>query len=246
MHTFNVALEPISVLGQEVKGKKAVVRTDTKDTLGIVSDNYKIITHGEALGAIEKALGKKVEPKVTIAKNGALMFATYTLKDVQGEVAKGDIVGMQFTAINSYDGTTTLRISLGGLRLVCLNGMVVSDHFYRFSIRHTGEAQIEVAKLAEKMEGLTESFQKSLKYMKAMTETRLKGGEAAIFDQENTKLPSYLIDAAQEEYQRAGDESVWGGYNALTYAITHSMRRESPQTAIRYGRIAWASARALV
>lgn len=247
-HTFPVSLTKVYTINQEgkhsdgyaeVSGRRAVERLDTRQVLGIVSDKYEIITHEEVIRGFREALGgTDFSEKISLTRNGAHMWATYTLKNHTLEVVKGDVVGLQFTAKNSYDGMTALQFSLGALRLVCLNGMVMGNRFFSYQQRHFGkDVHVDIETLTEKIGILAEKFEKQLPMMQLMTKAPYTGD----FTEEGLakRLPAYLIEAAVEEFKKGGDQSNWGFYNALTHAITHHMRRESPEAQLRYGRNAW-------
>lgn len=253
---FQVAKEPIFVLGSEVGGKKAIVRQDTGKVLGIVSDKYEVIEHGAVIDGFRQALGESTAfgEKISITKGGAHLFATYTLKHRTVEVKKGDIVGFQFTVKNSYDGTNMLQLTLGAMRLVCLNGMVMSRRFFGYSQRHYGEnaGMASQEAIGEAIASLALQFDKQVPFMQAMAARELDKSthvlRGALFEssKEELNLPEYLCTAAFDEYAKAGDGSLWGYYNAITFAITHNMRRESPQAQLQYGRIAWERAVAIL
>lgn len=241
VHTLNQALEPV-----EIKGRMAVVRTDTEKVVGIVSDQYKILRHAEVIQAFHDAIGSGAEQrKLTVVRNGAQMYANYRIKNVEGEVRKGDVVGMDLTVKNSYDGTNTLQIMLGALRLVCENGMVISKGFVGLSQKHVGaNAQVKVDEIRERVAEASVQFIKQLSVMRAMAQHEIGSmapSSIDMFEKERVKLPQYILDLAAAEYGRAGDRTMWGVYNAYTSAITHSMKRESPAAQIGYGKVAWSA-----
>ncbi len=144
---------------------------------------------------------------------------------------------MQFIVKNSYDGTNTLQIALGAFRLVCTNGMVIGKRFFGYSQRHIGsQIGIDANLLKGKVGQLADQFQNAIPTMQAMVTTPIIDGSVRY--EGIDKLPDYIVKTAGEEYAKAG-KNVWDFYNALTFAITHHMRRNSPQKQIEYGRIAW-------
>lgn len=248
---FEVAREPIFVQGREVKGKKAIVRADNgAPVLGIVSGKYEVIKHRDVIEGFREALKGdnfgSFNERISLTKNGAHLFATYRFEDQRVEVKKGDFTSFQFIVKNSYDGTNTLQISLGAYRLVCSNGMVIGNRFFGYSQRHIGtKVGVDVSVLKESIGELAETFKGTLPTMQKMVETHFSEtatfrGEA--FEPEHTKLPEYLCKEAYDQFVVGQDGSVWGYLNAYTHAITHSMKRNSPQTQIEYGRKAWALA----
>lgn len=60
-------------------------------------------------------------------------FVRFQSNDLKTKVAGHDLF---LRVSNSYDGTSSLRISLDILRLVCLNGMVAPRAIFQFSVTH--------------------------------------------------------------------------------------------------------------
>lgn len=250
-HDFAVELEEIYTAGtggmRGVPGRKAVIRQDTRDVLGVVSNNYVLLSHGQVVDSFRRALeGYDYTEKIQLAKNGAHMFATYKLNTVQVEVKKGDIVSLQFIVKNSYDGSSTLQIMLGAYRLVCSNGMVVGKQFFSFSQRHVGgNTQIKIDAIQGKVLALADQFRNMLPRLQQMGNTLMPFDVNdpmmdQYFDPKVVKVvPSYLLAEAFGEYMKAKDYTVWGYYNALTFAVTHRMKKQSPVAAVNYGKAAW-------
>lgn len=227
----------------EMPKKLAVVRTDTDTPLGIVSDKYAFLKHSDVIDGFRKALtGQEYTEAITLQRDGAQLYAKYTLKGVEADVQKGDLVGMQLLARNSYDGSAQLHLSLGAMRLVCKNGMVMTKNFIEFSHKHIGTGlTLDVTEVRENIDVMMARFKESIPHMQNMSRTKLAKAEDELFNK-NLKLPAYLIEEAQESFKANGDDTVWGFYNALTFAITHKMRKEAPALATYYGQLAWSAA----
>lgn len=232
----------------EVIGRKAVQRTDNRAVLGIVSDKYKILPHAQVVENFREAMGAKCIEHVRVTKGGARLFLSYTFPGEKIEVAQGDFINLKLVAVNSYDGSRMLQVTFGGERLVCSNGMIGFAKLVNIEERHVGNVGIKVETLAEQIAVFKEQFQDMLPALKAMQKHHLDpvGVHDRLFDNEKVKLPTYLLDAARTEFDRAGEMTRWGAYNAMTYAITHKMRKESPEAQLRYGRVAWETAETLV
>lgn len=222
--------------------KFAVIRTDTNEPIGIVSNKYAVLRHAEVVEGFRSALeGQNYTEKIRVLKNGAQLFAEYTLKDVQQEVERNDVIGMKFTAKNSYDGSTELQMNLGAVRLVCTNGMVVTRNVVEFSHKHIGNSiHLDVAEVRKNFAIMVGRFEQTIPHMQQMSRTKIDIAMDQLFDPEKIKLPAYLLKEAELEYKKAGDKTVWGHYNALTFAITHKIRNEdSVELQNQYGALAW-------
>lgn len=251
-YDFPVALQPIFTMnpvrledggsGDDIKRKKAVVRQDTGAVLGIVSDQYRLLEHKDVIESFRTALeGVDYTEKISVARDGAQLFASYRLNSELIEVQKGDLVSLQFIVKNSYDGTNALQILLGAYRLVCTNGMVIGKQFFTFSQKHIGEdVSVKIGTIQDKVEMLRGQFVDTLPHLQLLSRTDMVLPSDELFSDEYvSELPTYLVEAAKTSYDGVRDFTVWGFYNSLTNAITHNMKRESPETSIRYGKIAW-------
>jgi len=247
---FPVKMSPIQVDKKDIPNKFAVVREDNGETLGIVSGQYGLLKHETVVNSFRNLLkGQKFEEKIEVQRNGALLFTTYTFKETQIEVKKGDFVSMRLVAKNSYDGTRSFQMLLGAFRLVCSNGMIIGKEIFSFNQKHYADvANVDSDMLKAKFGVLSTNFGDSLKTIQVMTKKTLPGSITTIVEKEfeGKPFPAYLIKTAVDNYDKQPDKTVWGYYNALTASITHSMKKDAPSARIDYSRIAWDSAINLV
>lgn len=228
-----------------IPDRKAVLRTDTLIPLGIVSTKYELLKHADVINGFRDALkDQHYNETIKLAKNGAQLYATYSLPEHKVEVRKNDVISLQFIVKNSYDGTNALHITLGAFRVVCTNGMIIGKKFFTFSQKHIGSEAgvVDSSVLKDKVNMIATQFAKTLPIMQDMAETPVTIDPDELFDHKKIKIPKYLLAFAAEEYRNAQDLSLWGFYNSLTYAITHHMKRESPSASIWYGQVAWKEA----
>lgn len=250
-YNFPVELQPIYLADNLLIPKqKAVVRTDTNDTLGIVSDDYGLVKHSTVVDAFrEAAAGSAVKEKISLTNNGAYMFYQMFFPKVTIEPRKGDIIQMMIMAKNSYNGWSSLQIILGAMRLVCSNGMIIGQQFMRFNFRHVmsiNEQNI-VDQYRDATKNYIDLFKEKGEVISAMARKDLIADHSLFAPKvDKPKLPKYLLDEAALSFAEMNDKTVWGFYNALTFAITHKMKKESPDRAILYGREAWRASEALL
>lgn len=250
-YNFPVELTSIATRykGTSVKipSRKAVLRTDTLYPLGIVSTKYALLKHEDVINGFRKALqNERYVESIQVTKNGAHLYATYSLPQHTVEVTPGDRISLQFVVKNSYDGSNALQIALGAFRIVCSNGMMIGKKFFTFTQKHVGsDAGVDVAKLKDKVDMLVGQFGKALPLMQEMAKTPLTtlGDDIdALFDHKKLRMPKYLLEEARAEYYIGPDASLWGYYNSLTSVITHKMKKPSPALILEYGQTAWKAA----
>ena len=241
-YDFPVALQPIYLAdGKEIKNKKAVVRTDSMDTLGVVSNDYGLVKHNDVIDTFRDASRDfGIDERISVTNNGGNLFYEMLFPKVEAEIQKGDIVRMRMIIKNSYNGMNSLHIVFGAMRLVCLNGMVVGADMFKFTYRHTKHISIfdesnslDAVQIRENLQQYMGLFSKSMEQMTAMTQKSVYV-DNALFDKEKIALPQYLLAEAKESFEAKSDVTLWGYYNSLTYAITHKMKKESPAMSIQY------------
>lgn len=249
-YSFPIRTESLFAGKIQIPDKMAVIREDTNEPLGIVSNHYGLLEHKEVVNSFREILqGQKVEEKIELQKNGARLFATYTFLDTQIKVAEGDLISMTLVAKNSYDSSSSFQIMLGAFRLVCSNGMIIGKQFFKYKQRHfTDSIQIDIPELKENLTRMISKFNDSLPIMQRMVDKKMPQNIVEILEREvkYKNLPKYLGNAAEESYEKNSDFSVWGYYNALTYSISHEMRKDKPTARNYYLQKAWESAETFI
>lgn len=239
-YDFPVKLMPVQSDKIIIPDKAAVIRTDTNEPIGLVSNRYGLLEHKEIINAFRSTFkNDKIEEKITVAKNGAHLFAEYTFPNITFDVKKGDPVALKFIAKNSYDGSKSFQLTMGAFRLVCENGMVIGKEFFSLTQRHieSGQSLKEVMPIKSILEDLKTSFSdKTLPILKEMTKQKV--GEE-IFNSKELLLPKYLLNTAKEEYDKQNKDTVWDYYNSLTFAISHKLRKDKIEVRMEYLKRAW-------
>ncbi len=246
-YDFPVTLQPISTGGVTIDDRMAVVRTDTKQPIGVVSDKYSLLYHKDVIDTFKTGLkGMEYEEKISLTKNGARLFAQYTFPKVKYEVAKGDLVSLRLYTTNSYDGSKMFQLSMGAFRIVCENGMVVGQEFFSLSQRHIGQSsslkEIFSTPIKDVIAEMVNAFKGSIPTMQKMGSVTLKQRPEELFDNKKLQLPRYLLEIAQVSYMANNEKTAWSYYNSLTQAISHKQRKEGPEGRMNFLREAWHAA----
>ena len=72
-----------------------------------------------------------------LPNNGARMVREYIFPERTVNILKRDPVQPKIILYNSYDQFFSLTILLGAVRLVCKNGLVTGQIFFRMKRKHT-------------------------------------------------------------------------------------------------------------
>lgn len=204
--------------------RKAIVRTDTNQIIGEVGANYKLVNHRPILEKAEAFIKTFGTPEINYRSmnDGARIMATYTFKDITGEVKVGDKVGLQINVINTHDGSQAVKVSLAGLRLTCLNGNSIKDGEFNAHYRHVGPG-IENGEIIDLVlpapELVMTSFQGAFKDWRDWAVQPLTRSDMDIFRAK--AVDEGIISAKILTNDNIDDGSAWGLYNQFTWQITH-------------------------
>ncbi|OGS19949.1 MAG: hypothetical protein A2252_01500 [Elusimicrobia bacterium RIFOXYA2_FULL_39_19] len=224
---FDVVKEAICIKssGQEIN-RKAIVRQDTGEVLGVVSDNYKLIRHVEAVSYVEENLNRignwKVHKERT-SKNGAHLFIEYVFSEITGEVQKGDIVALSMILTNSYDGMTRFGFMLGAIRILCTNGLKITNRFFELVAKHT--FNLDITNLIDNSRKMVDVFHEKLPAIQNLSRLPL----ALPFDARvqgiinKGLIPRRLSETILKQGQR-DTTTEWGMFNRYTGELTHNYK----------------------
>jgi Domain of unknown function (DUF932)/Protein-tyrosine phosphatase len=213
-------------------GFKAIVDLKTDKVFSIVSKDYKLIRHEDAIHQVESALGKipelgRFEIANEFYNSGGRMRRKYRLYDVSVEIAKGDYVNPEIHLYNSYDRSWPFFVTVGAFRLVCSNGLVIGQRYLQIRKRHVYnfrklELEKQVAGALRKFNAettiwkkwknhnLTEStYNQIMTVMKLGKKAKKEVHDRLVHDSDGYGKDSFLIT------------TLWVLYNVLTWFISH-------------------------
>jgi len=215
-----------------VPNKRAIVRTDTNEVLGIVGSNYKVLTHEQALTPILDSfanLGVEIKTNIIITASGAKMFAhIYFPQKVFSVGKEDDTVYPGVTVINSLDGTLKYFTEAFLYRTMCENGLRVPHVLVSTKGMHSKNENFDdiVENILEKI-GNKEVFDSFSKWaITTVSENEMLGLIDAVIKNPMCSFPARYEDLVR---LRAAKEvsfgicSIWGLYNAFNGVLEHTL-----------------------
>lgn len=141
--TWSAELQEIALAGSGtiIDGRKAVVRSDTGEVFGLVSDRYKPVQPRAVLEFFRDLAGShsmEIETAGAL-KGGAVVWALAT-NDAEIKVKGSDIVKPYLLLSTSYDASQASRGAFTTVRVVCNNTLRMSysaDTAGVVNVRHT-------------------------------------------------------------------------------------------------------------
>lgn len=252
---FNVYTRPVFFQADEelnrIPNKLALVRDDTQNSLGVVSDSYQIAQHPDAFRTVERIIAgseldlEGVKRTISVSHGGARAYAIYSLPAHTIETDKGDPSALQISARNSFDGSWCFHVDVGSVRMICTNGQVFLEDFAMFKSKHT--RGLNMAHAARKLSNAVEVYAKEVDRWKEWKQTKVQDASAflvfgrvanckaissfyssdpAVLLQEpeiyRNKTLVRLWDHYRANERKALGSNLWAVYNTVTHWATHT------------------------
>ena len=152
---YYVDLRPMATdEGIPVPQRKAVIRTDSNQVLGVVGNSYQPVQNQQCFGFLDAVVQ---DGRLRYHTAGALGLGekVWMLAKLPGDirVKDSDDVTEQFLLLsNSHDGSSALRVFFTPIRVVCANTLGMAERKSRgqgVSIVHKGDLTAKVAEAQE-------------------------------------------------------------------------------------------------
>jgi len=198
---FQVLQEPVfDGLGCQIDPWRNNYREDTRQSLGIVSDKYKICQNRDAFAFIDGLIG----PRAQYANAGACK--NYKVNWIQVKLEPKTIMGDDYDNYlffkNSFDGGSAVKVCVTPIRIACTNmlNLALRRAERTFSIRHTGDIRMKIQEADETLR---------------LSENYLTAVEADYIKLSKIKLPPHAVSKIWEQlFPIAKDASVTARNNA--------------------------------
>ncbi|RZB36382.1 MAG: hypothetical protein SRB2_02207 [Desulfobacteraceae bacterium Eth-SRB2] len=211
---------------------KAIVNPEIGKVYSIVSKDYKLIRHEDAVQRIESTIDENLElgkyKTVTEFYNdGGRMCRTYRFYKKSVEIKKGDKVNPELHLFNSYDITWPFIVLIGAFRFVCANGLVVGEKYLHFRKRHVFD--FEQMDIKKQVSTALNRFNLQTNQWKRWTELKLTEKSYSNvmrtmkFGKKAKKEIKERTARKVEGYTDNGFPiiNLWIFFNILTWYITH-------------------------
>lgn len=205
--------------------RQALVRADTREVLGVVSPDYKVVTHKEALdktlSVVEQFEDLRFHSLQT-TKGGARMYAKFESEKeyLIGRTDKNepDNIKLNLILTNSYDGLLRYGFIIGAYRLVCKNGLRVGKDLFAVRRKHTAGLNID---------NIMYQARKAVRYFndtvlpnwKNMSNKRVIVEKA--LEELKDKVSHTLHKDVSERLTGKREMTMWDLYNEFTWTLSH-------------------------
>ena len=201
---------------------KAIVNQDGK-IVSVMNNGYKLIRNEDVVLPLLEKLDK-FDNKWYIDKSHSyindtkmrmqITFPELTFNDNDSEIA------MSLFISNSYDGSSSVRVTWGAIRGICSNGMVFGKAFADYYHRHSSFWCAD--DLNEKIEESFKLVPSIAERVKLLGESEFKITEEKADEIRDTLGRKAIAYVEQENGENADQiKTEWDLYNILTYYVSH-------------------------
>ena len=187
-----------------VNSHRAIVRTDSNRSLGIVGRGYTPVQNESLIQLFEFLREDSKLDNIVVLDHGRKVFATASIA-IEGDVKAGDPIRRYLHAFNSHDGSSSFGVFFSDLRVVCANQLrYISGRGARKAqsqgaglvMRHTRSVEEFAQRLPQLIDLENARFRRDLAELQPLTTARLST-EAARAVLEATyadKLATPIVD----------------------------------------------------
>lgn len=216
----------------QIPNKKVVLREDTKEIFGIVSDRYQLCQNRDALDFVEYL------DNVNLVKAGSAGGLTWMIGRLPEVTVLGDTISPHLIFQNSHDGSCSIKTTICMLRIVCQNQFVSSfkDSPATISIRHQGNLDEKLLVARETMQGVYDYVKNydeiantlATKKVTPKEFNEIIEGFFKIPEEASDRTKNFILERRErfhEAYNADDNQNFkgtkWGMINAYSDLITH-------------------------
>ena len=235
----------LTTVMEEVEGYKSVVRSDTNDVLGVVSESYTPVNNSEMYDIAEaiegEAKGSVMYETGGSLKGGSKVWLLIRLRDpliIGGDDATATIP--YYALQNNHDGLGSFRGQATMTRIVCDNTAQVADLDARargteFVFRHTRNVKDRIEEARAALAGWRESIETYRLLAEHLASEPISRAEARLFIE--SFIPEPMEHIVTERVRNNIDrsrEAWWEFYNDQTTERLQNTRWGLVQASVEY------------
>ena len=217
---------------QRANDHKAIVNPETGKVFSIVSKDYKLIRHEDAILRVNNVIDEnsdlgKYKVSTEFYNDGSRMRSTYCFYEISTKITSRDPVNPELHLFNSYDTSWPFIVLLGAFRSVCANGLVVGRKFLYIRKRHVYD--FEQIDIENQVSTALNRFHRQTNQWRKWADRQLTGKDY----RKVMKSMKFRKNATEEIEDRVKEDasgfdkvghpimSIWIFFNIITWYITH-------------------------
>lgn len=229
-----------------------VVRTDNNDCFGTFKDSYETFQNqelAELVMSIADVIGQPISSGKEF-KGGRKVLLQIELEDTK---VGDDTISRKATAINSHDGSTSLRWGTTGITLSCANQFSAISKELQNSVRHTRNMRDAISRSLAILENMEKADKTLFEVFARMTDFKVTQkqvnetinfvtgvdvnmGETRAREQYSTRKLNQTQDLVQSVVKEMSykGQTLWGLFSGVTHYTTHKGGTERNREESKY------------
>jgi len=237
-----------------VPNKKAIVRDDTNDIVGLHSDGYVPYQNHELMDLLHQVSGRT---GLEIHRGGEFKNGGRIYVQLKGNNLKlgDDVIEGFLTGVNSFDGSTSLAFGHSNTTISCMNTFFRVMKGLQNKVRHTKSLSLKVEDICRRLDVVLEEEKETFRFITELSETRFDdllkekvtrklfgikpevnlNDEDAISTRTRNNLSRFYIDLNGEISQKG--DNLWGLFSGVTKYTTHSYSKNDNTEVKMFGNV---------
>ena len=228
-------------------GAFGVVRTDSQQLLGVVSNQYEIVQNDSLLRMAEFIREEVDMDCVIVLSHGAKVCFTATLRGAQTDIVPGDTVKRRIVGYLGHDGKTGCGAKFTNIRVVCQNTLTaaLAESGAHSSITHKNGANNNFDALINSIDVARQDFVTECELMREFSRASMGVSQFNEMIDEVYNISEGDVFRKRQYLERAftsgyGSEyaprSVWSAVNAITQIETSTRDTTKSKGAAQFAR----------
>ena len=240
-------------LQYNVPGKKAQLRDDTNQVLGITSNSYQIFQNSDLKDFVQPLVGEGLLEIVNIGYLGVGSKVFIQAQMTEGyNIAGEDHKGM-ITLMNSHDGSAALVAGVTDTRVICGNTFAMAMGDMTTRLRHTMRIHDDAKRITEVIDFVNTNMARYAEHAEQLslasaTEVELEMVVKAAYQKPVENVRAYN-NIRRLFYSGKGNEgkSLYDTVNAVTEYTSHAAVKDDGKrfASVNFGRNAVVNRRAM-
>jgi phage/plasmid-like protein (TIGR03299 family) len=236
---------PIVVDGKPVAGHKAVVRSDSRQVLGVVGNRYHPLQNRDQFDWFKPFLdsGECQFETCGALKGGTLVWVLAKVNRPDSEIGDGDNIRKYLLLTSSHDGSKATSVGFCPIRVVCWNTLsagLSNRHSSLLKVKHTASQKQALAAIRDTINLVDQNFEATAEQYRKLSRCKVDRTDIRKY----VKLALEMADdeMAYSTRQRnilecvvglclngVGNDgkTAWSAFNGVTHYTTHVYGRSA-------------------
>jgi phage/plasmid-like protein (TIGR03299 family) len=215
-----------------------LVRQDTRQTFGVVGKVYEPVQNRVKFNFFNDFLqsGQVKISHVGSLEGGKKTVIVCRLNLPNSEIVPGDAIAKDLLLYDTFDGKSSIKISLMTVRLICSNGAVRSEKTSAFRLRHNRNSESRLDDVRRSIQLVDENFNELIEQYKLIATKKIPNKEylqtyiKQVLEMTETEklktrsqniLDAIVMSAESSNNRPDGNLTLWSAYNAITEYTNH-------------------------